>query len=121
MKSTILEEKPNHIVMYVGTNDLTIDKSLHDIAQRIVDVSMRAIIGNNVTLTISELTCRSAGLRNKAMQVNSVLERMCTERNIGFIRHNNIQPVHLNGSRLHLNKQGTKNMIRNIVTHLEKY
>ena len=121
MHETLRNEHLDHVIVHAGTNDLQLDESPHKIANSIVNNLMSSIENYDTILSISAITCRDDELRHKARQVNNILRVSCKERNIGFIEHDNIQPKHLNGSKLHLNKLGTKNIIRNFVSHLEKY
>ena len=58
---------------------------------------------------VSSLVQRSDGFNNKVKQVNETLKSLCEQRNIGYIDNLNIDPTsHLNRSKLHLNRTGTR-------------
>ena len=120
VKPTMNEESPKHLILHVGTNDLNLNKTPRDIANSIIDTAVKTVKNSRTTLSISGIVTRDDTLKHQVRQVNNFLRNLCAERNIGFLCHDNIQSNHLNGSRLHLNKQGTKNMIRNFAVHIEK-
>lgn len=71
---------------------------------------------------VSGIVPRGDRLNEKAMDVNGKLERMCQRRKIPFIDNRNIDPnLHLNGSRLHLNYQGTFFLANNFLRALGYY
>ena len=53
-----LREKPNHIVLHVGTNDLVSDRLLDLIAKSIVDVAS-SIKNENHDVTVSNIVTRA--------------------------------------------------------------
>ena len=53
-----LREKPNHIVLHVGTNDLVSDRPLDLIAKSIVDVAS-SIKNENHDVTVSNIVTRA--------------------------------------------------------------
>jgi hypothetical protein len=73
-----------------------------------------------IDLTFSEVVSRNddKGLADKVKLVNESLDKLCTQKNWGFISHKNIKAIHLNGSGLHLNRQGSAILAKNIKTHL---
>ena len=73
-----------------------------------------------VVLTFSEVVTRNDGkaLADKVNLVNEHLNKLCTQRNWGMISHKNIKNIHFNGSGIHLNRQGSAILARNIKTQL---
>ena len=56
MKPT-LRKDPNHIILYVGTNDLILDRTSQDIATSIVSL-MCSVKGENYDVSISNIILR---------------------------------------------------------------
>ena len=78
---------------------------------------------NSNLLIISGLCLRSnnVDLNNKATAVNKSLKQMCSSKNIGFIDNSNIDAhKHLNGNKLHLNRNGDAVLARNLRDAIEK-
>ena len=72
---------------------------------------------NNVIL--SAIVPRGDKLNEKAEEVNNLLEKACYQKQIGLIKHSNINTKrHLNRSKLHLNGYGKAISIRNIRNYL---
>lgn len=115
-----LEKKPDRMIIHVGTNDLNTEATEQQIAQSIVDLASFANT-NSTSVAISSITHREDKWLKKANKVYSLMEQMCSERNICYIVNNNINKIHLNGSNLHLNKNGTKLLTKNLAEVINKY
>lgn len=115
-----LNKQPSQLIIHVGTNDLT-SKSPKDIVTSIAALGDAIKTQDpKIDLTFSEVITRNdeKALGDKVNLVNERLEKLCTQRNWGFINHKNIKNIHLNGSALHLNRQGSATLAKNIKTHL---
>ena len=103
----VMQDKPDHIIFHVGTNDIPLDKDAGDIAKSIADLAMSAK-SSTCDASISNIITRKDKHQHKAQEVNNHLKEMCTNKNINLIDHSkNIQHQHLNNSKLHLTKRGT--------------
>ena len=104
IKQTI-RERPDYIVLNVGTNILVSDRPPDLIAKSIVDVAS-SMKNENHDVTVSNIITRANHLKQKANEVNDYLSKLCMERNIYLIDHSKtLKTEHLNGSKLHLNKR----------------
>ena len=112
-----ISQKPDHVIIHAGTNDLPSNKSEEEIASSIIDLAQ---IVKHSTVAISALVFRDDKWCQKAKNVNKVLLRMCQLRNIAFLSHENINKAHLNRSKLHLNKSGTKLLTKNLALFISK-
>ena len=112
-----IERNPDELIIHCGTNDLKSDTSAHQKALDIVNLSQ--LVNVETAVVFSSLIHRNDELDPKVNEVNVELEKLCHERNIGFINNDNIKPdLHLNNSRIHLNKQGTALLAKNFLHHL---
>ncbi len=115
-----LKKHPKQLIIHVGTNDMS-TTSAKEITKSISALG-DAIIADEpgIDLTFSEVVSRNddKGLADKVKLVNESLDKLCTQKNWGFISHKNIKAIHLNGSGLHLNRQGSAILAKNIKTHL---
>ena len=75
------EENPDHIILHVGTNDLSSDNSPERVGKSIVD-----LFQDNRKVTISGIIPRNDEWNNKAELVNNHLNEMCTSANILFFK-----------------------------------
>lgn len=112
-----LKKSPNNIILHVGTNDLKTKKTPIEIAHSTIELAKST---GDCKTAVSSIITRGDGLKQKAKAVNSILGRLCSERNIGFINNDNINIVHLNGSKLHLQKKGSKLLLNNFATFIDK-
>ena len=111
-----LRRKPTEVILHVGTNDIKTSEP-REIAEGIVDLGLK--IQNHSpdsNVTISSLILRAdENLDCKINEVNRIVAKQYAWRTIS---HSNIKREHLNDSGLHLNVQGTKLLVKNIVSHL---
>ena len=102
-----IRENPNHIILHVGTNDLTTNIPTEKVAESIIDLAS-SLKSNSCSVAISNINARNDRYRKKVVQVNRYLKTLCIERNFELITHDNIiTEKHLNRSKLHLNKRAT--------------
>lgn len=116
-----LKYKPSLVVLHCGTNDLKICNDSEQIATNVVNLAMQ-ISSQETKVSVSSLTSRDDKFQQRVSEVNCFLEKMCLERNLAFLNNVNISACsHLNRSRLHLNRKGTKLLTSNFKFHLQKF
>ena len=81
-----LRERPDHIVLHVGTNDLVSDRPPDLIAKSIADTAS-SVKNENHDVTVSNIIARADLFKEKANEVNDYLSKLCMERNIYLINH----------------------------------
>ena len=115
-----LREKPDHIVLHVGTNDLVSDRPPDLIAKSIVHVAS-SMKNENHDVTVSHIITRTDHFKEKANEVNDYLGKLCMNRNIYLIDHSKtLKTQHLNGSKLHLNRRGAPILQNTLCKFLSK-
>ena len=121
VKPTLRDDKPDHIILHAGTNDLRTEKTTSQIAKSIMDLTT-SLKNNGNSVIVSGIVPRFDNLNNKATEVNNRLVLMCAERNIPFISHSESidSSKHLNESKLHLNFNGVKVFAENFSAFLTK-
>ncbi len=116
-----LNNSPDYLIMHVGTNDLK-QNSPHQISMSIANLGQEINRKYPTTkLIISELITRNDDpqINTKVKQVNTKLLQVCTNNNWGHISHKNIVGKHLNPYGVHLNKQGTATLAKNVIDTLK--
>ena len=109
-----------HVVLHIGTNDLRYEKIPVQICHEIIDLAIK-VRDKNIKVSISGIVQRNDGLNEKVLLVNDVLKKICESVDIEYINNVNIRPdVHLNRSKLHLNKKGNNILTSNIRSFLTK-
>ena len=113
----LLRQKPDEIIIHVGTNSLSSSNSPSECVKEVVDLAKSVSSESSIMTTISSLISRSddEALALKVPAVNKVLKHFC----LGVIDHPNIsETVHLNRSGLHLNRGGTLRLAQNFINYL---
>ena len=113
VKPVIRNGDADHVILHIGTNDLRSEKTPVQICHEIIDLAT-SIKNENIKVSISGLVQRGDGLNEKVLLVNEGLSGICEKIGMKLINHKNIRPdVHLNASKLHLNKKGNSILISN--------
>ena len=122
VKPTLRDDKPDHIILHAGTNDLRTEKTSSQIPNSIIDLTA-SLKSNGNSVIVSGIVPRFDNLNNKATEVNIPLVLMCAERNIPFISHSESidSSKYLNESKLHLNFNGVKVFAENFSAFLTKF
>lgn len=114
----ILEKKPDHIILHVGTND-----AINHEGREIVDklLKLKLFISEklpNTNVIISKPILRVDAKKPEAVvsDVNIILN----ELSIDMIENKNLEKSHLNGKGLHLNRKGILLFAKNLIDGIRK-
>ena len=77
-KPCIKEDRPHHITLHIGTNDLASENNAERIEKSIVDLA-KGLVANDRTISVSSIVPRNDTLNGKAAEVTSYLQRMCSQ------------------------------------------
>ena len=112
VKTCIRENEPDHIILHVGTNNLSSEQKAERVAKSIVDLA-KLSVKDHCPVSISSIVPRNDEWNNKAQEVNRFLEDMCLSSNINYINNSKaINPRrHLNNSKVHLNLKGATKLM----------
>ena len=108
--------KPNHFILHVGTNNLSSNRPLDEIAKAIIDLASE-LKSEKSGVSVSSIIMRAdkPELNKKGSEVNHHLKEMCNRKNFYFIDYSKkIKASYLNSGRLYLNRKGA-----NILSRLE--
>ena len=86
VKPAIRDDKPDHVILHTGTNDLRSEKTASQIARSITELAM-SLKDNDNSVIVSGIVPRNDNLNNKATEVNNRLLLMCKERKTPFFAH----------------------------------
>ena len=104
-------EKPDEIIIHVGSNALGKDDTL-TIVNDIIDI-VKLCQGYGVNqVYVSEITYRPKYF-NEINEINSILNAEAPLHNFTVISNSNINAMHLWSDNLHLNDEGTKILTNN--------
>ena len=110
------------IILQVGTNDLSSDKSPQKIASSITDLAT-SIKNKKHDVSICNIIIRADDkkLEEKRCEVNSFLGKLCKEKNFYvLLRSARIKRNHLTKGKFYLNQKGTKLLSDIFVKELSK-
>ena len=78
-------------------------------------------IADEIAKTVIDLASEVPELNKKGSEVNYHLKELCNRKNVFLIYHSKkIKASHLNSSRLHLNRKGTKILSNSLTQHISK-
>lgn len=102
-----VRQKPDHLILRVGTNDMDSDKLPEILAKSVVAIA-RLLKEKSINVSISNLIEHNDRFSEIAVEVNESLKKFCREHYISLIDHtNSIKTSHLKWSKLHLNGPGS--------------
>ena len=118
-----LRNPPDHFILHVGTNDLSSDKSPHEIAESIINLACQ-LKNEKHDVSVSKIILRTNDkiLNEKGIEVNSCLKELCKKKKNIFLVDNSkkIKAQHWNKGKLHLTKFGSKVLSNNFVNEIYK-
>ena len=110
VKPCIREKTPDYVIFHVGTNELNCDLQPERIAKSFIDIEKNTHSDNRI-VSISGIVLRNDNFNFKAIE----LSKMCDKVKLLFLGHSNINlNIHLNKSKLHLNRNGYEKLGKNI-------
>ena len=110
----------NVYILHVGTNDVRSEKTPNEIAESVMEAASSLSTQENEVM-VSGLCKRGddLDLNKKVLLVNAVLKRKCKQTGMIYICNENIdESKHLNGSKLHLNREGDSILASNFLKAL---
>ena len=108
VKLCLQENKPDHVIAHMGTNDLTSDNNAGSIAKSVLDL-VKNHVKDHCSGIISSIIPRNGNLSTKAEEVNVLLGSMYSNADSNLIDNSRSinHKTHLNNSKLHLNLKGS--------------
>ena len=110
-KQCIREDNPDHIILHVGTNELSSENDAERVGKSVADPA-KSLLSENWKVIISGIVPQNDQWNNKAEQVNNHLKQMWSGVIMDCINHfeNFNLRRHLSNSKLHLNEKGLGNL-----------
>ena len=114
------EDHPDTVIICVGSNNLTKkNQTPQEITQEIINVVKTCRNGGINDVFVSSITCRPE-YQSKINEVNQLLNYYAGIFNYEFIDNACIRREHLRRDMLHLNKEGTRILTSNFLTHVNR-
>ena len=107
----IISRGPDHVILHVGTNDLSSSKP-EEVVSKIISLTNK-LKEHGINVIVSSLIIRSDPLNDRVIKVNEPLKANADKFEI--VEHSNTSGTHLNGSGLHLKKRGDGALALNFI------
>ena len=114
-----IRKKPDDIIIHVGTNDITNNVNTVENLRKIVNMILEESPGTKTCISSVTKRTDKKGLETKIKNLNIKLKNFCTEREINWLDHSNIDNSHLSKKKLHLNQKGLATLAKNFITYLD--
>ena len=115
----VLNQKPESLIVHVGTNNLTNEINLPNNIKEIVTKTKQK--SPNTEISFSNIIIRKdkKNLEKLRADTNSRLKNYCSQKNLRLINHDNIKENHLGVKKLHLNRKGNSVFAKNLFNFIE--
>ena len=102
----VLNQKPESLIVHIGTNDLTNEINLLNNIKKIVTKTKQK--SPNTVLSFLNIIIRKdkKNLEKLSTNTNSRLKNYCSQKNLRLIIHDNIKKNYLGVKKSHLNRKG---------------
>ena len=101
------------IIIHSGTNDIQKKVNTLQKVRNVITTIKEIDVNIKVQIAFSGVIHRNdQDLKGEVKEINRKLENLCKGKKIKFINNNNTDSSCLNGSKLHLNKSGTAQLIK---------
>ena len=126
MIPSLLKEKPDTVVIHVGSNNITHrifdDCNAAKLADEIIDIGkMCTQYGVKDAIFSSIFVKNSIKLSKMISQVNETVTKKCEENEFHFVSNDNILRKHLCKDGVHLTDEGTNIFAGNIVDYISHF
>ena len=102
------------IIIHTGTNDIQNKVNTLQKVRKVITTIKEIDVNNEVQIAFSGVIHRDdEDFEEKIKEINRKLENLCKGKGIKFISNNNIDSSCLNRNKLHLNKSGTAQLVKN--------
>ena len=115
VKGCMVDFAPDIVLLHCGTNDLKKDLTPQKITQNILKLSEEVSGGGKRDVLVSGIINIGDDYNTKVQKVNQFLSEIRTRKNVKYIDNGffNIDLDMLNQSKLHLNRFGTIQLVKN--------
>ena len=113
VKGCMVDFAPNIVLLHRSTNDFKKDLTSQKIGQNILKLAEEVSDGGKRDILISGMINRSDDFNANVQKVNEFVSEIRTRKNDEYVNNENIGLGMLNRSKLHLNRFGTIQVVKN--------
>ena len=107
-------KKPDMIIIHTGTNDIENKVNALQKVRKVITTIKEIDVNNEIQMAFSSVIDRDdQDFEEEIKEIKRKLENFCKGKGIKFINNNNIDGSCLNRSKLHSNKSGTAQLVKN--------
>ena len=116
----IIKEKPDDLVVHVGTNDITKNVKLLTKVKKIFNKDSKELPSTSIAFSSIIKRKDKTNIQKTLTDTNARLKNFCMQRGISFIDSNGIKEFHLGMKKLHLNKKGNSAFAKDLLHHITR-
>ena len=106
-----MDDKPDAVIIYVGTNDILTNANHEEIARNIIKIGLNCKNhGVNDVVISSVLVKKNPNLNALIRRVNDLLRDLCSMNGFGYICNDTITTEYLWKDGIHLQDLGKNNL-----------
>ena len=113
VKGCMIDFAPDIVLLHCGTNDFKKDLTPQKIAHNILKLAEEVFYRGKRDNLVSGIINRGDDCNTKVQKVYEFLSEIRTRKNVKYIDNGNIGLDMLNRSKLHLNRFGTTQLVKN--------
>ena len=108
-------KKPEMIIFHTGTNNIQNKVNTFQKVRNVITSTKENDVNNEVKIAFScVIHLDDQDFEEEIKEINRKLENLCKGKEIRFINNRNIDVSFLNRSKLHFNKSGTAQLVKNV-------
>ena len=116
----IIKEKPDDLVVHVGTNDITNNVNLLTNVKKIFNKVSKELPSTSIAFSSTINRKDKANIQKTLTDTNARLKNFCKQKGISFIDNTGIKEFDLDKRNLHLNKKGNSAFAKNLLHHMNR-
>ena len=115
----IIKEKPDDLIVHVGTN-ITNNVNLLTNVKKIFDKVSKELPSTSIAFSSIINRKDKTNIQKTLTDTNARLKNFCMQKGIRFIDNSVIKEFHLDKRKLHLNKKGNSAFAKNLLHHINR-
>ena len=116
----IIKEKPDDVIVHVGTNDITNNVNLLTNVNKIFNKVSKELPSTSIVFSLMINRKNKTNIQKTLTDTNSRLEKFCMQKGTSFIANSGIKEFQLGKRKLHLNKKGNIAFAKDLLYHINR-
>ena len=116
----IIKEKPDDLIVHVGTNDITNNVNLLTNVKKIFNKVSRELPSSSIAFSSTINRKDKTNIQKTLIDKNARLKNFCKQKGISFIDNSGSKEFDVDKRNLHLNKKGSSAFAKNFLHHINR-